>query len=152
MWRLRESAHAALTDAGGAILDERTGRWTTPATPTATAAVLLLLSCDTQQQAAQRYADRYGLTTEHAAAGVRTVADALTAQGLTVTTDARGCPLLEVVAVTSMEAYSTVRTRHCPLSGARLPSASRWPWCCCGCRSGTRSAPYGGLGVSAGAP
>ncbi|MGW2324730.1 PqqD family peptide modification chaperone [Streptomyces sp. NPDC001700] len=83
MWRLREGAHPALTDAGGAILDERTGRWT-HLTPTATAAVLLLLSCDTQQQAAQRYADRYGLTTEHAAADVRTVADALTAQGLTV--------------------------------------------------------------------
>ncbi|MFI9240970.1 hypothetical protein [Streptomyces sp. NPDC053079] len=28
MWRLCESAHAVLTDEGGAILDEHTGRWT----------------------------------------------------------------------------------------------------------------------------
>ncbi|BFO23103.1 hypothetical protein SHKM778_94910 (plasmid) [Streptomyces sp. KM77-8] len=43
MWQLRESAHPVLTDEGGAILDERTGRWT-HLTPTASAAVMLLLA------------------------------------------------------------------------------------------------------------
>ncbi|MFE3884973.1 PqqD family peptide modification chaperone [Streptomyces lydicus] len=81
MWRLRESAHPVLTDEGGALLDERTGRWT-QLTPTASAAVMLLLAGTTEEEAAGQYAARYGIGFEQAAADVRTVAAALTAQGL----------------------------------------------------------------------
>lgn len=81
MWQLRESAHTVLTDEGGALLDERTGRWT-QLTPTASAAVLLLLSGATEEEAAGQYTTRYGIGFEQAAADVRTVAAALTAQGL----------------------------------------------------------------------
>ena len=84
MWQLRESAHPVLTDEGGAILDERTGRWT-HLTPTASAAVMLLLAGTTEEEAAGQYAERYGISGEHAAADVRTVTDALTAQGLAIT-------------------------------------------------------------------
>ncbi|MGW2328731.1 PqqD family peptide modification chaperone [Streptomyces sp. NPDC001700] len=84
MWQLRETARPVLADDGGAILDERTGRWT-HLTPTAAAAVMLLLSGTTEDQAAEQYAIRYGISSEHAAADVRTVADALAAQGLAVT-------------------------------------------------------------------
>ncbi|MFI9206289.1 PqqD family peptide modification chaperone [Streptomyces sp. NPDC053048] len=79
--RLRESAHAVLTDEGGAILDECTGRWT-HLTPTASAALLLLLAGTTQEQAASRFAERYGIGAEQAVRDVRTVADTLAAQGL----------------------------------------------------------------------
>ncbi|MFF3547479.1 PqqD family peptide modification chaperone [Streptomyces platensis] len=84
MWRLRESIHPVLTDEGGAILDERTGRWT-HLTPTASAAVMLLLAGTTEEEAAGQYATRYGIGFEQAAADVRTVAAALTAQGLAAT-------------------------------------------------------------------
>ncbi|MFF4603612.1 PqqD family peptide modification chaperone [Streptomyces sp. NPDC001339] len=80
MWQLRERAHPILTDQGGAILDERTGRWT-QLTPTAAAAVMLLLSCPTEQ-AADRFAQRYGIGTEQATTDIRTVANSLTAKGL----------------------------------------------------------------------
>lgn len=83
MWQLRESAHTVLTDEGGALLDERTGRWT-QLTPTASAAVMLLLSGATEEEAAGQYATRYGIGFEQAAADVRTVAAALTAQGLAI--------------------------------------------------------------------
>ncbi|MFE7302548.1 PqqD family peptide modification chaperone [Streptomyces sp. NPDC057579] len=81
MWRLRESTHPVLTDEGGAILDERTGRWT-HLTPTASAAVMLLLSGATEEEAVGQYATRYGIGAEQATVDIRTVADALTAQGL----------------------------------------------------------------------
>ncbi|MEU6330523.1 PqqD family peptide modification chaperone [Streptomyces sp. NPDC047049] len=81
MWRLRESTHPVLTDEGGAILDERTGRWTY-LTETASAAVMLLLAGGTEEEAAGQYATRYGTAFEQAAADVRAVAAALTAQGL----------------------------------------------------------------------
>ncbi|MFJ5817389.1 PqqD family peptide modification chaperone [Streptomyces sp. NPDC093108] len=81
MWQLAESAHPVLTDEGGAILDERTGRWT-HLTPTASAALMLLLAGTTEEEAAGQYAERYGIDTGQAGADVRTVADALTAQGL----------------------------------------------------------------------
>ncbi|WP_145502599.1 PqqD family peptide modification chaperone [Streptomyces sp. CFMR 7] len=81
MWQLAESAHPVLTDEGGAILDERSGRWT-HLTPTASAAVMLLLAGTTEEEAAGQYAERYGIDAEQAAADVRTVAEALTAQGL----------------------------------------------------------------------
>ncbi|SHN31010.1 PqqD family peptide modification chaperone [Streptomyces yunnanensis] len=87
MWGLRESAHPVLTDEGGSILDERTGRWT-ELTPTAAAAVMLLLSCSTKEQAADRLAERYGIPSGQAAADVRTVADALAAKGLVPTENA----------------------------------------------------------------
>ncbi|MGD9486044.1 PqqD family peptide modification chaperone [Streptomyces sp. TRM70308] len=81
MWQLCERARPVLTDDGGAILDERTGRWK-QLTPTASAAVMLLLSCSTEEQAANRYAQRYGIAREQAVADVRTIAGALVAQGL----------------------------------------------------------------------
>ncbi|MEU8914651.1 PqqD family peptide modification chaperone [Streptomyces nigrescens] len=81
MWQLRERGHPILTDQGGAILDEHTGRWT-QLTPTAAAAVMLLLSCPTEQQAADRFAQRYGIGAEQAATDIRTVANSLTAKGL----------------------------------------------------------------------
>lgn len=84
MWQLREGAHAILADDGGAILDERTGRWT-HLTPTASAAVMILLAGATKHQAVEQYATRYDITTVQAAADIRTVADALTSQGLAVT-------------------------------------------------------------------
>ncbi|MGR3932997.1 PqqD family peptide modification chaperone [Streptomyces sp. BRA346] len=84
MWQLRETTRAVLADDGGAILDERTGRWT-HLTPTAAAAVMLLLSGTTEHQAAEQYAVRYGISLERAATDVRTVADALTARGLAAT-------------------------------------------------------------------
>lgn len=81
MWHLREHAHPVLTDEGGAILDERTGRWT-QLSPTAAAAVLILLSGTTMQQAAERFADLYRIGIDQATVDVRTVADALTSKGL----------------------------------------------------------------------
>ncbi|MFF2026706.1 PqqD family peptide modification chaperone [Streptomyces sp. NPDC058171] len=84
MWQLRESAHAVLTDEGGVILDERTGRWT-HLTPTASAAVMLLLAGTTEEEAVGQYAQRYGIDAGQASVDVRTVADALTAQGLALT-------------------------------------------------------------------
>lgn len=84
MWQLRESAHAVLTDEGGAILDERTGRWA-HLTPTAAAAVMLLLASTSEYQAAEQYAVRYGIGTDQATADVRVVVHALTAQGLAIT-------------------------------------------------------------------
>ncbi|WP_329182238.1 PqqD family peptide modification chaperone (plasmid) [Streptomyces decoyicus] len=84
MWRLRESTHPVLTDEGGALLDERTGHWT-QLTPTASAAVMLLLAGATEEEAAGPYATRYGIGFEQAAADVRTVAAALTTQGLATT-------------------------------------------------------------------
>jgi hypothetical protein len=78
---LRETAHPVLTDEGGAILSEHTGRWAY-LTPTASAAVMLLLASTSQEEAAAAFADRYGIGADQAAADVRTVAEALAAQGL----------------------------------------------------------------------
>ncbi|MGO4752908.1 hypothetical protein AB4212_30580, partial [Streptomyces sp. 2MCAF27] len=63
MWQLRESTHPVLTDEGGAILNEHTGRWTY-LTPTASTAVMLLLASTTQDEAASRFAERYGIPGE----------------------------------------------------------------------------------------
>lgn len=71
-----------LTDDGGAVLDEHTGRWT-HLTPTATAAVMLLLSGASPSQAAEHYAARHRLTPEKALNDVQAVTRALTAAGLT---------------------------------------------------------------------
>ncbi|MFF7415699.1 PqqD family protein [Streptomyces lydicus] len=87
MWQLRESAHPVLTDEGGAILDERTCRWT-HLTPTASAAVMLLLAGTTEEEAAGQYAERYGISHKHAAADVHTVATRLTTLGLATATPA----------------------------------------------------------------
>ncbi|MEW5655289.1 PqqD family protein [Streptomyces cinereoruber] len=81
MWRLRETAYPVLTDEGGAILSEQTGRWAY-LTPTASAAVMLLLASTNQEEAADRFAERYGIGADQAATDVRTVAEALVAQGL----------------------------------------------------------------------
>ncbi|MCA1224231.1 hypothetical protein [Streptomyces sp. 8L] len=81
MWRLCEGAHPVLTDEGGAILSERSGRWAY-LTPTASAAVMLLLAFTSQEEAAARFADRYGIGAGQAAAGVRTVTEALATQDL----------------------------------------------------------------------
>ncbi|QDY76884.1 HPr-rel-A system PqqD family protein [Streptomyces qinzhouensis] len=81
MWQLRDGTHPVLTDEGGAILDELTGRWT-HLTPTAAAAVMLLLAGNTPAQAAVEYASRYRLTTDHARDDIRTVSNALTSAGL----------------------------------------------------------------------
>ncbi|MGW1326427.1 PqqD family protein [Streptomyces antibioticus] len=82
MWHLCESAHAVLTDEGGAILGEHSGRWYF-LTPTASAAVMLLLASTSQEEAADRFAERYGIGAERAATDVRAVARMLTAHGLT---------------------------------------------------------------------
>lgn len=82
MWQLHEEAHPVLTDDGGAVLDERTGRWTY-LTPTGSAAVMLLLACNSVEQAAERYADRYSIAQDRAAADIAEVAKHLTARGLT---------------------------------------------------------------------
>ncbi|MFJ6661275.1 PqqD family protein [Streptomyces sp. NPDC091377] len=81
MWQLRDGAHPVLTDEGGAILSERTGRWSY-LTPTASVAVMLLLAGSTPEQAADRFATRYGIPAEQAAIDVRNVAETLTVQGL----------------------------------------------------------------------
>ncbi|WP_328912031.1 MULTISPECIES: PqqD family protein [unclassified Streptomyces] len=81
MWQLREEAHLVLTDDGGAVLNEHTGRWT-HLTSTAAAAVMLLCASVTREEAAEQYAEHYGLTSSRAAADITTVADALTAAGL----------------------------------------------------------------------
>lgn len=81
MWQLREGAHPVLTDEGGAVLDEHTGRWTF-LTPTASAAVMLLLASTSQEEAADQFAERYGIGAGQAAADIRTVAETLTVQGL----------------------------------------------------------------------
>ncbi|WP_371097150.1 PqqD family protein [Streptomyces sanglieri] len=82
--RLRESTHTVLTNEGGAILNERTGRWTY-LTPTATAAVMLLLAGTSEEQAASRFAERYGIGAKQAASDMRTVADTLATRGLAAT-------------------------------------------------------------------
>ncbi|MBA6437484.1 MULTISPECIES: PqqD family protein [Streptomyces] len=84
MWQLREGAHAVLADEGGAILDERTGRWTL-LTATASAAVMVLLASTTEDQAAGQYATRYGIDAARATTDVHAVAHALTARGLAIT-------------------------------------------------------------------
>lgn len=89
MWQLCDSARPVLTDAGGAILDVRAGRWTYLA-PTAAAAVLLLLAAGTEEAAAEQYAQRYGIGADRAAADVRAVAVALTARGLARAEPGRG--------------------------------------------------------------
>ena len=81
MWRLAESAHPALTDEGGAILDERTGRWMY-LTPTASAALMLLIAGTSEEWAAGQYAERYGIGAGQAGIDVRKVADILIALGL----------------------------------------------------------------------
>ncbi|MCE7081428.1 PqqD family peptide modification chaperone [Streptomyces sp. ST2-7A] len=81
MWRLREHVHAAVTAEGGAVLDERTGRWTY-LSPTAAAAVAFLCASTGREGAVERYAARYNLPAGRAAADVAAVADALTAAGL----------------------------------------------------------------------
>ncbi|MCK7622507.1 PqqD family peptide modification chaperone [Streptomyces sp. RS10V-4] len=81
MWRLREGTHPVLTDEGGAILSEQTGRWAY-LTPTASAAVMLLLASTSKKEAIGQYAARYGIDAVQAATDVRTVAEALAAQGL----------------------------------------------------------------------
>ncbi|MFI1184435.1 PqqD family peptide modification chaperone [Streptomyces sp. NPDC020799] len=88
MWQLREGTHPLLTDEGGAILNEHTGRWTY-LTPTGAAAVLALLATTDVDQAAVQYAAVYGLPRERAAADVRAVADSLTTQGLVRTQPSR---------------------------------------------------------------
>lgn len=82
MWRLPEGTHPVLTDEGGAILNERTGRWT-HLTPTATAAVMLLLASTTEEEAASRFAERYSIPFGQAITDVQAVVAALTAQGIT---------------------------------------------------------------------
>ncbi|MFD4482366.1 PqqD family peptide modification chaperone [Streptomyces sp. NPDC058257] len=82
MLLLHERTHPVLTDEGGAILDEHTGRWS-HLTPTAASAVLLLLSSTTEDQAAEQYAERYGISRDQAANDIRTVVTALTEQGVT---------------------------------------------------------------------
>ncbi|MFJ8345005.1 PqqD family peptide modification chaperone [Streptomyces sp. NPDC094153] len=81
MWQLRDGAHPVLTDEGGAILDERTGRWSY-LTPTASAAVMLLLASTSEEEAAGCFAARYNLPGEHASADVHAVTEALAVQGL----------------------------------------------------------------------
>ncbi|MEU8968187.1 PqqD family peptide modification chaperone [Streptomyces monashensis] len=81
MWQLHETAHPVLTDEGGAILDEHTGRWSY-LTPTASAAVMLLLASTDQQEAADQFAERYGIGAGQAAADVRAVTETLAVQGL----------------------------------------------------------------------
>ncbi|MFJ5926463.1 PqqD family peptide modification chaperone [Kitasatospora sp. NPDC092948] len=81
MWRLCEGTHSVLTDEGGAILSEQTGRWIF-LTPTAAAAVLSLLASTTEAEAADRFAEWHGIDVWRAATDVRTVAEALAAQGL----------------------------------------------------------------------
>ncbi|MFJ5157014.1 PqqD family peptide modification chaperone [Streptomyces sp. NPDC088353] len=81
MWQLRDGAHPVLTDEGGAILDERTGRWSY-LTSTASAAVLLLLASTSEEEASDCFAARYSIPGEQASADVYAVAATLTAQGL----------------------------------------------------------------------
>ncbi|MDT0447771.1 hypothetical protein [Streptomyces hesseae] len=88
MWQLREGSHPILTDEGGAILSEHTGRWTY-LTPTAASAVLSLVSSTDEDQAIVRFAILYGLKREQAAADVRAVAAALIDQGLARTEPSR---------------------------------------------------------------
>jgi hypothetical protein len=81
MWELRKGTCAVLTDEGGAILDERTGRWT-HLTPTAAAVVMLLCAGCALEEAAADFARRYQIPAEQAARDVGAVADALAAAGL----------------------------------------------------------------------
>ncbi|OON80807.1 hypothetical protein [Streptomyces tsukubensis] len=82
MLLLHEHTHPVLTDEGGAILDESTGRWSY-LTPSAASAVLLLLSSTTENQATEQYGERYGLSHDLAAKDIRMVTTALTRQGVT---------------------------------------------------------------------
>jgi hypothetical protein len=81
VWRLREGTHPVLTDEGGAILGERTGRWSY-LTPIASAAVMLLLASISEEEAVGYFAERYGIGAGQAAGDVRTVAEALATQEL----------------------------------------------------------------------
>lgn len=86
MLRLAEHAHAVLTDDGGAFINEHTGRWTQLA-PTASAAVMLLLATDSEEEAAMRYAERYRIPPGRARADVTDVKTHLAACGLTASED-----------------------------------------------------------------
>ncbi|GAA2698418.1 MULTISPECIES: PqqD family peptide modification chaperone [Actinosynnema] len=81
MWRLREGVHAVLTDEGGTLLDERTGRWT-DLSPSASTAARLVLDADTEHRAVEDFAARYGLAHERAAADLDALARDLAGRGL----------------------------------------------------------------------
>jgi hypothetical protein len=78
-----------LTEEGGALLNEHTGRWT-GLTPTAAAAVMLLLANDSDEQAAAQYAGRYGIDVQQAGRDIQAVADTLSASGVVLNQPAPG--------------------------------------------------------------
>jgi hypothetical protein len=73
--------HPVLTEEGGVLLDERTGRWT-QLTPTAAVALHLLLNHPGRDQAAAAYARWFGLPGEQAEQDLAAVARDLAARGL----------------------------------------------------------------------
>lgn len=89
MLQLSERAHPVLAEDGGAVLNAGTGRWT-HLTPVAAAAVMIMCSTNTEDEAAEQYAARYGLPVDRARVDLQTVRDALKAAGLTTTAPARG--------------------------------------------------------------
>ncbi|WP_016697755.1 MULTISPECIES: PqqD family peptide modification chaperone [Actinoalloteichus] len=76
MLRLRADVHHALTGEGGALLDERTGRWTY-LSPSASMALRALLHSDSMEQASRVYADRYGVDPLVARSDLEQVVDAV---------------------------------------------------------------------------
>ncbi len=82
MWRLRPTAHPALTpDEGGALLNERDGQWI-ELNPRAARALAALVEAGTREGAAVLLAAGTPLTSEQARADVDSLADQLAALGL----------------------------------------------------------------------
>ncbi|MGD9484742.1 hypothetical protein WDH52_16025 [Streptomyces sp. TRM70308] len=89
MPRLADRVHPVLTGEGGALLDAHHGRWTY-LTPTAAAALAVLLTTDDMHRAVAEYAARYGLSPRQAADDLTGLWASLTHRGLTAVTPPRG--------------------------------------------------------------
>jgi hypothetical protein len=90
VWRLRNGVHPALSAEGGALLDERSGRWTA-LTPTGVTALRLLLTAVSTEQAGDRFAVHYRIDQSTGRRDVEDVATSLAGAGLLV--DAGQSPL-----------------------------------------------------------
>ncbi|UCM90417.1 PqqD family peptide modification chaperone [Streptomyces marincola] len=87
--RLRDGVHAILTDTAGALLDERSGRWT-HLSGTAAVALRLLLSTEERRQAIEEFAGRFAVPREQAEQDLLAVERGLTDRGLLAAPRRRG--------------------------------------------------------------
>ncbi|WP_103529777.1 hypothetical protein [Streptomyces sp. SM12] len=78
--QVRSGVHTALSDDGGALLDERTGRWHQLTRPAAIA--VHLLASEPPEEAVNRYAEWLPERAEYAALDLAAAEEALRTRGL----------------------------------------------------------------------